>query len=92
MRNRFTALALIFIALVSTVCESQADSEEQTAEVMDVNVSVISETNEVQEPSEQPVKLEAVTGELTIETVPEEPVTETSVTEPEDKDSEDPAI
>lgn len=86
MRNRFTAFALILIAIVSAACESSAN-EEQTTETADEVVSVISDTDAVPELFEQrepDVKSETITEELKIETVPSEPVTEASETEPED--------
>ena len=74
---------LILIALVSTVSDSSADSEEQTAEAVDMNLSVTSETEAVPEASETDVKSETVTGELTTEPAVSESelVTETSETE-----------
>ena len=87
MRNRFTAFALILIAIISAACESSAN-EEQTAEVTG-EAAVISETEagfEISGTSGTDVKPETVTEKLTIEAVPTEPVTAASETKPDSED------
>ena len=88
MKNRFTAFVLILIALVSTVCDNSADTEEPTAEVVDMNISAASETEAVPEMSEADVKSEAITEETEAETTVSETVTEAPETEPEVEGSE----
>ena len=44
MKNIFTAFLLILIALLSTLCDSPADREEQTADVEETSVTEASGT------------------------------------------------
>ncbi|MCH5347994.1 MAG: hypothetical protein J1E40_01600 [Oscillospiraceae bacterium] len=86
MRNRFTALALILIAIASAACEGSANEEQTSSEATSSVLSQVSDSSDVSPVSEtEAEETEAPADEPETESeTTDGSVTEASLTEPED--------